>query len=67
MSATAYLVTIDGPRGPEAQIWYGEKGQFVGRSNHAVAKVELPDRPSWSIDEAMEWAHSHPDATLISN
>jgi len=60
---TAYLVSIEGLRGPEAQIWYGEPGKFVGRSDHAVTKMVLPEREAlWSIDEALAYAHLHPDA-----
>jgi hypothetical protein len=57
----AYLVTIDGLRGPETQIWYGEPGKFVGRSDHAVLKIKLPERDSWSIADASAWAIEHPD------
>ena len=56
----AYLVTVDGLRGPEAQIWYDDSGQFVGPSS-AMAKMKLPERDSWSIAEALNWARQNPD------
>jgi hypothetical protein len=60
---TAYLVSIDGPRGPEAQVWYGKPGEFVGRTDHAVMRLELPEREApWSIEEALNYAQCHPDA-----
>jgi hypothetical protein len=58
----AYLVTVEGLRGPEAQIWYGEPGKFVGPSDNSVLKMRLPDQDEpWSIAAALSWAERNPD------
>lgn len=49
-----YLVTIEGLRGLERQIWYKDGTRFVGPPLAIVSSHELPDRP-WRVDDAVRY------------
>jgi len=68
---SAWLVTIEGSRGPEPQILYSDDGRrFVGHPEtwKPVAIRKLPDCiisrvHAWTIADALEWSREHPDLT----
>lgn len=62
----SYLVTIEGQRGPEPQIWHkdSERDGFVGCSMQPVTKIALPEREEpWTVAAAMDFALANPDVS----
>jgi hypothetical protein len=56
-----YLVELDGQFGKQYQIWYEDKGSFIGcKGQEPVNKIALPDpgqfnMESWSIKDALQY------------
>lgn len=55
---TAYLVTIEGLRGPELQIWYGEPGEFIGPKLETSERIKLPDDRQWTVETALTYVQT---------
>lgn len=59
-----YLVVLEGQFGRAYQIWYEDRGKFIGcAGQEPIEKLELPDPSTygmerWSIVEAIQYARS---------
>lgn len=61
----SYLVTIEGQRGPEPQIWHQDRGSLVGCEGQKPAtKIALPERDeAWTVQAALDWAIANSDVS----